>query len=300
MELRSSTLSAFFENLNAEFNKAYTSASPRWPELAMKITSTSESNVYGWMEQIPGFREWIGPRVFHNIKSNGYSLTNKDWESSVQIKRTAIEDDTYGIYTPMTQMMAKTAAEHPDVQVYSLLNNGFTATCWDGLPFFSAAHTLRTDKDGVAVTFNNTNNIALSGLNFSTVRAEMLQNLQGGDTPFMSGAVDLVLVCGTALETTARQILLAEYDDLGQTNVYKGMAKLHVSAQITGNYWFLLVTNNPIMPLIYQHRQDVDIRYPEYSDYEAKKTNYFDFMADYRAAFGYGLPILAYGSTGSN
>lgn len=296
MEIRSATLSAFFENLSAEFNKAYTNANPRWPELAMKITSTTQSNVYGWMSQIPGFREWVGPRVFQNIESNGYTLENKDWESSVQIKRTALDDDSYGLYTPLVQMMAKNAAEHPDTQVYSLLNNGFTDTCWDGKAFFAADHVLRQDKDGATITFTNVDNVALSGANFSAVRAAMLQNLQGGDTPFMAGTINLMLVCGTALETTARQILIAEYDDLGQTNVLKGMAALHVSAQISGNKWFLLVTNNPIMPLIYQHRQDVDIRYPDYSDYEAKKTGYFDFMADYRGAYGYGLPILAYGS----
>ncbi len=311
MVITSSTLSAFFQNLETVFNNAYTTAAPRWPELAMKVVSDTKSNVYGMIKQIPGYREWLGARVVHNIVESGYELTNKPWEQTLGIDIFDLEDDQMGLYTPLTQMMAKSAAEHPDVQVYNLLKAGFSSTtlvngiggaCIDGQAFFSADHPWTTDKDGVAVTFTNSSNLALSDANFSTVRAALLNNLQSGDSPFMAAEPELVLVVGRALETTARQIVDAEYDALGQTNVLKGQAKLHVSGQLSGayaNYWYILVTNNPLMPLIYQHRMDPDITYPTYSDYETKKTKEALFMGTYRAAYGYGLPILAYGSTGA-
>ena len=298
MEVRSSTLTAFFQDLKTEFNNAYTEAQPQWNKVAMLVESASESNVYGWMEQLPGVREWIGARTFINLKSNGYTLTNKDFEESVQIKRTAIEDDTYGIYTPLTQQMAYNMAYHPDTQVYALLQNGFSDNGWDGQAFFSADHTLRVDQNGAAVTFTNKENIALSGANFATVRAALRRNLEGGDNPFM-GNPEFLLVVPPELERTAREILEAEFDDLGQTNVNRGMASLHVSSQITtSTYWFLLVTNNPVKPLIYQLRERPRVHTPSPTDESVVETNYYKFMADYRAAFGYGLPILAYGSTG--
>lgn len=299
MEIRSSTLAPFFQSLETIFNKAFSQAAPRWPELAMLVNSSTESNVYGWMEQLPGFREWIGARTFHNVKSNGYTLVNKDWESSVQIQRNSIEDDTYGIYTPMVEYMAKNGAEHPDEQVYDLINNGFTATCWDGIAFFGQNHPLRTDENGVAVTFNNVTNLVLDHTNFGTVREALLQNLQGRGKRFMGGTPELTLVVGTGNEVIARKILESEKDDFGADNVYSKMGvKLHVSALVNDPAWIIMVTNNPIKPFIYQKRQDIEIRYPSPDDYEAKKTKMFDFMADYRAAFGYALPILAYGSTG--
>lgn len=298
MEIRSSTLTAFFQDLRTEFNNAYTQAQPEWNKIAMMIESNSEANVYGWMEQLPGVRKWIGARTFVNLKSNGYTLTNDDYEESVQIKRTALEDDTYGVYTPLTQQMAYNFAYHPDTKVFALLQNGFSDNGWDAQAFFSEDHTLRVDQDGAAVTFTNSTNLALSGPNWNTVRAALRRNLQGGDNPFM-GPLELTLVVPPELENTARQILESETDDIGQTNVYQGQGTVLVSSQITtSTYWFVLVTNNPIKPLIYQLRERPRIHTPSPTDESVVETGYYKFMGDYRAAFGYGLPILAYGSTG--
>ena len=298
MEVRSSTINAFFQNLETVFNKAYTEAQPEWNQVAMMIESSGESNVYGWMEQLPGVRQWIGDRTFVNLKSNGYTLTNDDYEESILIKRNAIDDDTKGVYVPLTQQMAYNFAYHPDTQVFALLQNGFSDNAWDAQAFFSADHTLRTDQNGAAVTFTNSTNVALSGPNFQTVRAALRRNLQGGDNPFM-GPLEFTLVVPPELETTARQILEAEFDDLGQTNVNRGMATVLVTSQITtATYWFLLVTNNPVKPLIYQLRKRPYIHTPSATDESVVETGHYKFMGDYRAAFGYGLPILAYGSTG--
>ena len=301
MELRSSTVSAFFDDLKTEFNNAYTSASPVWPQLAMKVTSNSEVNVYGWMEQMPQFREWIGTRVFHNIKSNGYTLTNKPWEWSMAVDALKLKYDQYGIYSPLTATAGKNAASFPDLQVFGLLNNGFVTTygaCWDGKAFFAADHPWKPDENGDATTLNNVSNLALTDTNYNTILAAFKQNLQGGDNPFFPGTPEILLVCGTALENTAKKILQADYDQLGATNVNKGTAELLVHAQITGNYWFLILKNNPIMPFIYQEFQAVDVETNEGS-VDIKETRQYKIMADMVGAYGYSLPALAYGSTGS-
>jgi phage major head subunit gpT-like protein len=298
MELRSSTLNAYFQNLDTVFNKAFSSATPEWDKVAMQINSNTESNVYGWMEQLPGVREWIGPRQFLNLKSNGYSLTNQDWEESVMIKRTALEDDSYGIYTPLTQQLAYNLAYHPDVKTYALLQNGFVNTCWDGKAFFAADHVLRQGKTGENILFTNTTNLALTGPNFNTVLSAMKRNIGGGENPFM-GNPTFTLVVPPELQSTAEEIVLMAKNSFGADNTNYKKAELVVSAQITTTtYWFILVTNNPIKPLIYQLRESPRVHVPKATDESVIETNYYKFMADYRGAWGYGLPVLGYGSTG--
>lgn len=301
MELRHSSLTAFFQDLKTEFNNAYTNAQPIWPQLAMKIESNSEQNVYGWMEQMPQFREWVGTRVFHNIKSNGYTLTNLDFEWSVGVDANKLKDDQYQLYGPLAQQGGQNAASHPDLKVIDLLNNGFATTngaCWDGQAFFSASHPWKPDANGDATTLNNLSNLALSDDNFTTVLALFKDNLQGGDVPFFPGTPDVLLVTGTALERTAKRILEAEFNELGATNVNKGAATLLVHARITAGYWFLILKNNPIMPFIFQLREPVSMESNE-GTVDIRETKQYKLMADYRAAFGYSLPALAYGSTGT-
>ena len=300
MELRGSGLTAFFQDLKTEFNNAYTEAKPVWPQVAMKIDSKTEANVYGWMEQLPQFREWKGTRVFHNIKSNGYTLTNKKYEWSVGVEADKLDDDQAGIYSPLARQGGVNAAYFPDLQIFGdLLNNGFTNTCWDGKAFFAADHPWKPDENGDATTLDNLTDLALTDANFETVMAAFKQNLQGGDNPFFAGDPEILLVCGTALESTAKRILEADFDQLGATNINKGAATLLVHAQITGNYWFLVLKNNPISPFIYQVREEVTMESNEGS-VDIRETGQYKMMADMRCAFGYSLPALAYGSTGAN
>jgi phage major head subunit gpT-like protein len=298
MELRSSLLTAYFQSLDTLFNKAFQEASPQWNQIAMQTNSTSEVSVYAWMEQLKGFREWVGPRVFESIKSNGYVLTNNAYEDSVLILRNKLEDDSYGIYTNMVQQLAYAGAYHPDVQIFGLLENGFTNTCWDGKAFFAADHVIRTEKDGVDYTFTNASTLVLNETSLTNARAALRKACQGGDTPFM-GDLQFKLVVGPDLEDRAKKLLEADTNEFGAYNTVKGIASLLVNAQITGTKWFLLVVNNPIKPLIFQLRRSMETFVPQASDESVRETGYYKFMADYRGAFGYGLPQLAYGSTGA-
>jgi len=47
----------------------------------------------------------------------------------------------FGIVSAI-QMLAESAALHPDELVYSLLSTGFTALCYDGKPFFATDHAV--------------------------------------------------------------------------------------------------------------------------------------------------------------
>ncbi len=89
------------------------------------MPSSTKSNTYGWLGKWPGFREWVGERVFKNLKAHSYQVTNKKYESSVEVGRDEIEDDQIGIYSPMVMEMGQEAARFPDELVFGLLGGGF-------------------------------------------------------------------------------------------------------------------------------------------------------------------------------
>lgn len=145
MIITAGALSALNTGFRNDFNIGLTGVTPLWNLVATRVTSTRSSNTYGWLGSWPGLREWIGDRVVKSLSESAYTVTNKDYESTVGVPRNAIEDDEFGIYGPMMASMAQSAAEHPDTLVFGLLKSGFTTPCYDGQNFFDAEHPVGND-----------------------------------------------------------------------------------------------------------------------------------------------------------
>lgn len=142
-------LDAVFKGFNFAFNKGQKEAPVTWQKIAMKTTSQSREDAYGWLKQLPSIREWIGPRVVHNLASHGYTITNRGFEMTISVSRDDIEDDKYGVFGPLFEQMGHQTAAHPDELVYELLASGFTEHGYDGKPFFSEEHVIETENGGV-------------------------------------------------------------------------------------------------------------------------------------------------------
>lgn len=158
MIVNSSTLSALRTTFRSEFQRGVESVPALRERVSTVVPSTTALNTYGWLEGLPGMREWIGPRLIHNIKERAYQISNKTWESTIGVRREDIEDDNLGIYGPMMQMLGAEAQEHPELLVWNLLAGGFDATygtAWDGQYFFDSDH-LTWDANGNETTYSNT------------------------------------------------------------------------------------------------------------------------------------------------
>ena len=146
--------------------KAKAAAPSQWATLATLVASTAASTTYGWLGQFPKLAEWTGQRSYKSMKEFGYSVTNKKYEASVKIPRTAFEDDTLDVYAPLFREMGYAAATHPDEIVFGLLKNGRTNDCFDGKKFFAADHPVYPNVDGTGSVANASNLIrpaAVSG-----------------------------------------------------------------------------------------------------------------------------------------
>lgn len=124
----------------AAFQAVLGQAPSQYLTIATVVPSTTGSEEYGWLGALPNVREWLGDRVVHGIQTHGYTIKNKPFELTVAVPKPAIEDDQYGIYTPLMAEMGRAMGAHPDQLVFGLLSTGNTALCYDGAPFFSATH----------------------------------------------------------------------------------------------------------------------------------------------------------------
>lgn len=152
---------ALITSLRTGFSKAFQDAlvaTPTdWETVATRVPSSNTSNTYGWLNQFPKLREWVGDRVVKDMAAAGYQITNKLFEATVAVKRTDIEDDNVGVYTPLFAEMGRAAKAHADELVFGLLAAGESTLCYDGQNFFDTDHPVypNVDGTGTATTVSN-------------------------------------------------------------------------------------------------------------------------------------------------
>lgn len=144
----SSVLNAIRTGFRKNFEDAKTKGEPMYTAVATVVPSTTKSNTYGWLGQWPGFTEWVGNRTLKSMKEHAYSITNKDYESTVAVDRNDIEDDNLGVYGPMMTEMGYAASVFPDELIFPLLGAGFATLCYDGQYFFDTDHPVNAEVDG--------------------------------------------------------------------------------------------------------------------------------------------------------
>lgn len=138
--------------LNTGFNKLYQnglkSVESQYQQIATIVPSSTASNTYGWLGEMPGLREWAGSRLIKDFMTHNYAIANKLFESTIGVKRTDIEDDNLGIYNPLFTALGQRAGEHPDELMFDLLKSGTANLCYDGQNFFDTDHPVYPNHDG--------------------------------------------------------------------------------------------------------------------------------------------------------
>lgn len=154
MLINQSNLGTLFKAFNSAFTKGFDKAPSFYKQVALTVPSSTGEENYGWLGLFPKMREWIGPRVVKNLSAYGYTLKNRTFENTIGVPRPTIEDDRYGVFSPIFEAMGQSAAEHPDELIFTLLKAGFSTTCYDGQFFFDVDHPV-TDENGNTVIVSN-------------------------------------------------------------------------------------------------------------------------------------------------
>lgn len=130
-------------------------AASQFEKIAMVVPSSVSEEKYGWLGKIPSMRKWVGERVVHNLIQHDYSIRNLDFELTERVGRNEIEDDQYGVYAPLFELMGQGTQAHKDESVWPLLKAGFSTVCYDGQYFFDGDHPVIA-SDGSMTTVSNT------------------------------------------------------------------------------------------------------------------------------------------------
>ena len=162
MIINKGNLTALFVAFKAAFAGGLGQAPTQWDKIATTVPSTTGAEEYGWLGAFPNMREWVGDRVINGMATHGYTIKNKKFEMTVGVPRDSLEDDQYGIYTPMMTEMGRAASAHPDQLVFNLLKAGPATLCYDGQYFFDTDHPV-TDAGGATVSQANWDNNSGSG-----------------------------------------------------------------------------------------------------------------------------------------
>lgn len=125
----------------AAFEEGKASGPPTaWEQVATEIPSRGSQNLYSWLGQFPQLREWVGDRFINDLKAYDYTIQNRTFEGTIEVKKEEIEDNQAFERTMLTRAMGEQARKHPDKLVFGLLKNGTTELGYDRQPFFDGDH----------------------------------------------------------------------------------------------------------------------------------------------------------------
>ena len=288
MQITQTNLNWLFNAWNLAFQAGYKATKPWWPLVATKRPSGTLQESYAWASRVPQMREWgtngtsvtggsfagtAGPnqgggeRLARSVGTYLFTVQNRDFESTIEIDRNRILDDTYGIFDFPMRDLGRVAAKHPDLLVLDIMLNGQSRTCFDNQNFFSTTHPtdLFSGQIAAANQSNYFTGTALTFDNYVAVRKAMIQ--YKGEDGLVFGVVPDTLYVGPDLEVTAK--LIAEAGSVApQTlggitqvgandNVLQSTCKVVVIPELGADPggWYLADTSKGIMPIIWQERQ---------------------------------------------
>jgi len=299
MDINRGNMDAFFEELKVSFTEGFNSGneSSILNDVAMVMPSTGDAVNHAWLNQIPQMREWVGDRVVNNIQSNNMIIVNKLFEGTVEMKRTSLEDDQHGVYSPLVRLMGENAAVFPDSE---LANELVSDPTWlgDDATFFG------TDRQYGDNTIANQVTTAFTSTTFETAMTTMASYKGQKDEPL--NVQPFGLLHGPSLRDTVWDVLqndmraTATTDGVSVQNRNKGRVTPYQSSRLVGTYasdWFLLGTMGGIKGIIWQDRDHAELqrqRWTADSEY-AFVTDKFQVGTRSRGAAFLSLPHLIYG-----
>jgi phage major head subunit gpT-like protein len=296
MALTTAALATASRLITAKFDKAVRAASPYYPRIANVVPSESSEEKYGWLGDMPGVREWVGERLFSQLRAADYELKNKHWESSLLVSKNDVADARLLKYGMMIEALAAEASYHPDELLFSTMVAGETSgLCFDGQLFYDTDHswgssgTQSNDLTYAAAT-GTTPTAAEFRAAYNAAYAAMLafKNDQGKPLyrPMQGQDISRPLVhVSPTLYPTALEALTARFDTNGNPVVIMGNPELQPIAYLTdATKFYVHDTSGPMKPFVFQEREALSRQIKGADDLETKDLK---LMTEARYNAGY-------------
>lgn len=266
-----------------------------WQKIATVVPSEKDKEEYDWLGASPPMNEWIDERRLHGLRPLAYTLTNQDWEATLEINRNAFNDNKLGHIPLRVRALVRSYLKRVVEEVFTKLDYGATGLAFDGVAFF---HDTRTIGD--SGTIDNLLSGAYSGSEaeirtaFALAVKHMMTFCDDWGKPL--GLTPDTIVCAPAMFIPIKQALLVP----GVAGTIRPEAEF-VKNLIQNPWidadtddWYVLCTTEEIKPIIFQDRQKPEVTAldkPDDKDVFMKKTLYYG--VDARFTVGYGDPRTA-------
>jgi phage major head subunit gpT-like protein len=248
-------LTALKTRVRKDFNTAMQAVKPWWNGegrgVMTALPALFQLETFGWLAEMTGMREWIGPREIDRVKERSFQAAVKTYEKTVgvDIEKLQDQDNVEGAIVTtgaIVGAIGDVVARLPDDLYVFTLQNGQSIVAYDGQNLYDTDHP--TVLDGSVGTQSNyeASGFALSQANFLIARAR-LYGFKGENGIVRANGGRLVLEVPPALEGTALTILVALYGANGASNVTQGRAELRVNPRLAGQdtTWYLHLVDGP-------------------------------------------------------
>lgn len=282
--------------LRSDFFQRLGSAAREWEELCTRVPSENPSENYRWLGSSPNMREWKGGRAAHGLRSEGYSIVNSEYESTIAVNRVEYEDDQTGQIRLRVQEMAARAQAHKTYCIEELLKYGGTTgyLSYDGVTYFNSAHVSgdsgeqSNDLAPPAVDADNPTTAEFKDAIKNAIAA-MIAFKDDQGMPMRLGPSGLIAVVPPTMLFTALEALNATLIS-STSNVLASAAKVMPLPGLTdGTTWYLCKTDGIVRPFIFQDRLPVEfaaVENPEDSKVFSSGEYLYGVRARYKIAYG--------------
>jgi phage major head subunit gpT-like protein len=170
--------------------------------LANRFTSSQATETYAGVGNAPMMREWVGAKNAKQLKEYPFTITNKDWESTLEVKRKDLQRDKTGQLMMRTGQLARRAAEHEEKILSALIDAGdgtTLATAYDGKAFFASDHSVgNSGTIDNSIDYNAASTTAPTSTEMSEAIMQAIQAMYGfkDDTgePTNQGETEFVIM----------------------------------------------------------------------------------------------------------
>jgi len=229
-------------------------------KIATVVPSTYRDEKYAWLGESPQMEEIVDEFKSVPVSDTGYTLTNKKYGAMLEVRREDLADDATGGIVMRTRQLAAVAARNTDKLLVSALTSGGTDLCYDGAAFFTASHPARgksgTQSNLVSQTGTTTAAVATD---INTAISQMIALKAENGEPFHDMPTQFVIMAGPALRKPVREAVNAAIiSQTSNVQLQGDSIELIFSARLTGNTWYLLNTDGPVRPLLFQDREPLE------------------------------------------
>lgn len=236
--------------------------------------SNHASEEYAGLGVTPTVREATGGRLIKQLREQGFTIVNKEWENSFGILRKEYERGiTMNEVDRRAAALANRFVDHRIELVSGLMADGPATVCYDGQYFFDTDHSegdsgsqsndIQVDISTLpVVTAGSVTLPSPAAMGFAMMQGvqQILQFKDDAGRPMNRGARSFQVQVPVSLLTTAAAAIRAPLVDNGQTNVtavVEGFSiSVHANPDLDINGWTdefaVFRTDTDMKPFVYQ------------------------------------------------